>query len=228
MWQKGWDRSQHSEKGTASSLIVASIPEVSFWPDDNSSPGNYGWLFLFTTLNLVYTSASSLSFPFLHILQFTETFCEHTCSTSAQFFCITKRATQIYEHTCSSSALCSTFLTFSPYSVRARVPFLLIFFYISHLVLYSTTHFSLSLSLLPCLRHSSPFRALAWTNVLLQAFRLRLLLWWNETRLSEIILLCLYMCFYPPITNVIAWTDLFETWCGGAPWHLSKSQLRVS
>jgi hypothetical protein len=31
-------------KGTTSSVMIASRPEVSFRPDDSSSPGNYGCL----------------------------------------------------------------------------------------------------------------------------------------------------------------------------------------
>jgi hypothetical protein len=129
---------------TTPSLIVASILNVSFWSDGNSSPGNYGRVFLLITLNLMYTPVPSLSFPVLHILQFTGTFCKSTCSAEAQFPSlppyISKRATPFYEHTCSSSALCPTFPIFSPHSLRARAHFLFIFFYISHLL-------SLSLSL---------------------------------------------------------------------------------
>jgi hypothetical protein len=30
-------------KGTTSRVMVASRPKVSFWPDGNTSPGNYGY-----------------------------------------------------------------------------------------------------------------------------------------------------------------------------------------
>jgi hypothetical protein len=36
-------------KETTSCVMVASGPKVSFWPDDSTSLGNYGWLFVTTS-----------------------------------------------------------------------------------------------------------------------------------------------------------------------------------
>jgi hypothetical protein len=36
----------YMRKGTIWKLMVVSRPKVSFWPDGNSSPLNYGWLFV--------------------------------------------------------------------------------------------------------------------------------------------------------------------------------------
>jgi hypothetical protein len=33
------------------SMMVASKPEVSFWPDDSTSPRNYGYQFIFLQLS---------------------------------------------------------------------------------------------------------------------------------------------------------------------------------
>jgi hypothetical protein len=37
-----------ARKETTSRLMVASKPEVSFWPDDRTSPGNDGLLYIMT------------------------------------------------------------------------------------------------------------------------------------------------------------------------------------
>jgi hypothetical protein len=42
-------------KGTASRVVVVSRPKVSFLPDDNTSPGNYGWLFVFQCRSFKWT-----------------------------------------------------------------------------------------------------------------------------------------------------------------------------
>jgi hypothetical protein len=44
-WQKRWERCIRAES-TTSRVMVASRPEVSFWPDGSTSPGNYWWLFV--------------------------------------------------------------------------------------------------------------------------------------------------------------------------------------
>jgi hypothetical protein len=35
------------QKRTTSRVMVASRPKVSLWPEGSTSPGNYGWLFVF-------------------------------------------------------------------------------------------------------------------------------------------------------------------------------------
>jgi hypothetical protein len=56
-------------------VTVASRPEKSFWLDSSTSPGNYGWLFLFLsckTLDEFYyiliLSRLNFVFIFLHVL----------------------------------------------------------------------------------------------------------------------------------------------------------------
>jgi hypothetical protein len=44
-WQKPWNCA-YARKGTTSKVMAASRPKISFWPDRNTSPGNYGWLFV--------------------------------------------------------------------------------------------------------------------------------------------------------------------------------------
>jgi hypothetical protein len=47
--QKRWERCIRAEEDT-SKVMVASRPKISFWPDDSTSPWNYGWLFVTITI----------------------------------------------------------------------------------------------------------------------------------------------------------------------------------
>jgi hypothetical protein len=45
-FQDAFKKGRSTGKEPTSKVIVASRPEVSFWPDGSTSPGNYGWLFV--------------------------------------------------------------------------------------------------------------------------------------------------------------------------------------
>jgi hypothetical protein len=46
-------------------VMVSSRPKVSFWPDGTNSPGNYGWLLVYTLCQATATTQVTVRRPLL-------------------------------------------------------------------------------------------------------------------------------------------------------------------